>query len=375
LKKIAFITDELFQYDAISNYVCSLARVLSKSFAIVVFTFTLDRGLKIYLPDKDTSVNFYCKNPGRSFLAEIKTMVFPFRLLRELMKFDMQIILTERPPFVPVLFAKILRPRSLLVWDFHGITPPEYESTRRNLIDIFRLLIAKFLMKWCNYCIVHSHQMRREVKGLFNRDSVVIPLGIDLDRFGSKRVNQKFEACKHDKFTLLYVGRLVQHKRVDFLVRAIADLKDSSVNLLVVGDGPERNRLENYANSLGVASQIIFAGRVSDEELPYFYRRCDVFVTASRHEGVCLPILESFASGKPVIVPNVTAMPETAGDGGLLYTAESVTDFVRKIQLLKTDENLRMSLGKKALEIAASKSSDEILLKYAFLIESLMKVA
>jgi glycosyltransferase involved in cell wall biosynthesis len=215
--------------------------------------------------------------------------------------------------------------------------------------------------------------MKTEVQRLFGVDSVVFPLGVDLVRF-SPDVSRKLEENSlHDGFTLLYVGRLVPHKRVDFIIRAIAMLKDPSVNLFIVGSGPERHKLENLVKSLSLADYVFFIGAISDEELPYFYGASDAFVTASLHEGVCVPILEAFATGKPAIVPDNTAMPETIENGGLVYASDSVRDLADKIKLLKNDEYLRSNLKKNALAIAAKRSIGKTLVMYDSFLKEIMK--
>ena len=226
-------------------------------------------------------------------------------------------------------------------------------------------------MKYCNFRIVHSTFMKSEVQKLFGWDSSVFPLGVDMSRFHSN-VDVKSEKNQYD-FNLLYVGKLVPHKRVDFLLRAIALLKDPSIKLFVVGAGSERDKLENAVKSIDLTGQVFFMGAVSDDELPDFFAACDAFVTASLHEGVCVPILEAFASGKSVIVPDNTAMPETMENGGLVYSTNSVIDLAAKIKLLKNDDALRSSLEENALAIAEKWSLKKTLVAYEVFLKEMME--
>ena len=115
--------------------------------------------------------------------------------------------------------------------------------------------------------------------------------------------------------------------------------------LVLVGSGVEREKLENLVSSLNISDRVIFAGKVSDEDLPKYYASSTAFVTASLHEGFCVPIIESFASGKPAIVPNRTAMPEVVADGGLIYDG-SMEDFLLKLRSLKDPKILETITGK-----------------------------
>ena len=131
--------------------------------------------------------------------------------------------------------------------------------------------------------------------------------------------------------------------------------------------------MEEYARLFGIQDQIIFAGRVSGLDLPRFYCSCDVLVTASIHEGVCVPILEAFASGKPVLVPDVTAMPETANGGGVIYRSNSVDDFVDKVRRLQRDETLRLRLGRKGRSIAMRHDIARVSRQYTLHVNDILK--
>lgn len=377
MKKVALITNRLLPYDAISNYVCALVKQLSQSFSLSIFTFVLDkRFAEECLVKNKVQINFYTKRQRHSLSEEIKTVIHSIRLYRRFVKYDLIIIITERPVLLPILLAKIARQELRLVWDFHGITPPQYHrNIRRIIIETCRKAAAEYLMKYCDFCIVHSSFIKSEVERFFRKMPIVVPLGVDTARFNPKvsvtQLEKRYDL--YGKFTLLYVGRLVPHKRVDFLIRAISKLGVPTVHLFVVGDGPEKDKLENYARSLDLSSQIVFTGFVSDEELRHFYSACDVFVTASLHEGVCLPILESFATGKPVIVPDSTAMPETAENGGLVYNGNSVSDLAEKIKILKDDRNLLQTLRKNVLAIAQRKSRRKTAGEYRDYLEKILK--
>jgi glycosyltransferase involved in cell wall biosynthesis len=112
---------------------------------------------------------------------------------------------------------------------------------------------------------------------------------------------------------------------------------------------------------------------VSDEKLPIIYNASDAFVTASLHEGVCIPILESLASGVPVIIPNNTAMIETAGNASLIYDERSIEDFAGKIKLLSANHDLWLKLRENGLAVASNHSPQKLQTDYQLLIEKIIK--
>src|SRR5690606_4778955 len=85
------------------------------------------------------------------------------------------------------------------------------------------------------------------------------------------------------------------------------------------------------AEQLGVADAVRFTGPVSNEELAEWYAQADLFVTASLHEGFCIPVIEAMANGLPVVGSHITALPETIGDGGLTFTPEDPVDLAQKV--------------------------------------------
>jgi glycosyltransferase involved in cell wall biosynthesis len=198
-------------------------------------------------------------------------------------------------------------------------------------------------MKTSDLILVRSESVKKEIEPYVNarksRKILVTQLGIHLDRF--KNIDAEEIRRKHNlygRFVLLYVGRLVPSKQVDFLIKALPNLNEDFL-LVIVGSGIEKENLENLAASLNVKDRVIFAGRVSDEDLPKYYASSNAFVTASLHEGFCVPIVESLASGKLAVVPNRTSMPEVVADGGLIYDG-SMEDFLLQLRSLKDPEVL-----------------------------------
>ncbi|MGH9283015.1 MAG: glycosyltransferase, partial [Acidimicrobiales bacterium] len=149
---------------------------------------------------------------------------------------------------------------------------------------------------------------------------------------------------------LLYVGQLLPHKRPDLLVQAhhvLTTYLQPEVNLVLVGPG----RLPRYARAVQHLVHELslpgawIAGRVSTAALAAFYRRADVFVTASEHEGFCVPVLESMAFGRPVLARAAGAIPETAGDAGLLLPAGAGPSLLAEaMAALLDDDRLRAGL-------------------------------
>jgi glycosyltransferase involved in cell wall biosynthesis len=110
------------------------------------------------------------------------------------------------------------------------------------------------------------------------------------------------------------VGRLVPWKRVDRVIEALVSCP--TVGLVIVGDGSERKRLEDLANTLDVADRVYFAGQVSQAETIRLMAACDFFVLNSTYEGLPHVVLEAMSLGLPVVATAVGGTPEVVCDGG-----------------------------------------------------------
>ncbi len=112
---------------------------------------------------------------------------------------------------------------------------------------------------------------------------------------------------------LVTVGRLIPLKRIDRLIELISRL--GGTGLVIIGDGPERPRLEGLTRSLGVADRVHFAGQKRQEETLAVMAACDLLVLNSTHEGFPHVILEAMSLGLPVVATAVGGIPEILRDG------------------------------------------------------------
>jgi len=118
---------------------------------------------------------------------------------------------------------------------------------------------------------------------------------------------------------ILFVGRLIQLKRVDVLLKAAAQVAlREPITLLIAGTGPLEGRLQTQARQLGLGEQVRFLGFVQPDELPYWYCLSDVFVLPSEDETWGVVVLEALACGTPVVTTNmVGAAPDVISSPGL----------------------------------------------------------
>ena len=123
------------------------------------------------------------------------------------------------------------------------------------------------------------------------------------------------------------IGRLSPEKGLDVLLRALVDLP--GVTAVLVGDGPERDALEQLALELGVADRAIFTGRVPESRV--YFPVLDVYVLASRNEGLPLALVEAMLASRPVVATDVGSVSEAIADGetGLLVPPDDAPALAR----------------------------------------------
>lgn len=190
----------------------------------------------------------------------------------------------------------------------------------------------------------------------------IIPYGIALDQFEHCDPKAVSELRDHygDRL-ILSVGRLVYYKGFEYLIRAMQQVRGK---LVIVGDGPLREKLEALASGIGVADKVVFAGEIQNDAVTPYYQAAKVFALASvaRSEAFGIVQIEAMAAGLPVVntaldsgVPFVSLHEQT----GLTVPPENPEALAAAVNRLLDDEALRNSLGQAAISRAHQEFSLE----------------
>ena len=189
----------------------------------------------------------------------------------------------------------------------------------------------------------------------FRDKCVVVPLGIDLERFElTESIKEEVKSIR-ERFgnnILLFVGRLVYYKGLEYFIEAMEDIPG---HLVIIGTGPLEKKLKAMSKRLGLQDKITFLYNISDAELPAYYHASEVFILPSieRSEAFGIVQLEAMACGKPVISTRLdSGVPFVNLDGetGILVEPRSSKEISRAAKLLLADKELRQRLGKKGRE-------------------------
>jgi 1,2-diacylglycerol 3-alpha-glucosyltransferase len=226
----------------------------------------------------------------------------------------------------------------------------------------------KYLLHRCYGVIAPTSAILHELRLLAPKMRLtdIIPTGVDHRRFNPKvdgsKVRERWGLDGQE--LVLHVGRVAPEKNLDMLFKAFAGLKKKRKNtkLMLVGRGPAIPHCVKTAKLNGIADDVIFAGFVSDEELPGYYAACDAFAITSTFETQGLVVLEAMATGKPVAGINFRAIPEFVIDGitGYLFNPKDVGGCVDAMEkALECDgavtRNVRMMAEGYSIETCTNK--------------------
>jgi glycosyltransferase involved in cell wall biosynthesis len=150
------------------------------------------------------------------------------------------------------------------------------------------------------------------------------------------------------RFKVVTAGRLVPWKQIDCLIEALCDCDEAG--LVIVGEGPERSRLEALARQRQLADRVYFAGERSKQETAALMAACDLFVLNSTYEGFPHVVLEAMGVGLPVVATAVGGTPEIVGDGNGVLIAPNANGLLSKTLLklaFSSAERQRLAKGAK----------------------------
>jgi glycosyltransferase involved in cell wall biosynthesis len=232
---------------------------------------------------------------------------------------------------------------------YHNITPPDYFIGVHPVLVQLCFMGRRELRAYVDrvaLALGDSEFNRQELEAAGFRETAVLPVVpgfAHLDVTPSRLLTAPFD---DDWVNLLFVGRVIPNKKLDEVIRIFSAYKrrlNPRSRLIFVGShgGFELYfaMLQQLVAELRVPD-VHFMGHVTNEDLTAFYDIADVFVCASEHEGFCVPLVEAFHKGVPVVAHAATAVPATMDGGGVLYTDKDPFHVARIIDALVSNGDL-----------------------------------
>ncbi len=192
-------------------------------------------------------------------------------------------------------------------------------------------------------CLTKSDAQEAIRLGVAGRKISVIPVAVDLETFrpyGDKRNS------------IVWIGRLVPEKGLETLLRALIMLRGKAITrVVIVGDGPLRNRLISQAHALGISDIVTFRLKMDRYDVSKLLQESRVFVLPSVREGLPMTLLEAMASGNTIVTSDLPPIREILGDAGLYFTPGKSYELANALMQALNDKGLQREKGRGAREI------------------------
>lgn len=288
--------------------------------------------------------------------------------LQEHHKFD---VLHFHEPWVPFMSRQLLRKsNSINIATFHARLP---DTVMSKTIERVITPYTKSVLKYLDAFTAVSDAAAQYVSDLTDEPIQIIPNGIDLKHFTAKPA----KLTSFDNPTVLYIGRLEKRKGVNYLIRAFADLQLELPNaqLLIAGDGPDKEKLTYMVDQLGVEN-VSFLGFISDEEKLKLLHSVDVFCSPAIYgESFGIVLLEAMAAGVPIVAgdnPGYSAVMAETGRISLV-NPKDYASFARSLSIFLQDKTIRKTWQKWASPYVAQFDYPNVVDSYENLYKKLCK--
>ena len=301
----------------------------------------------------------YTKSGTRSIW---QVCCFTFKILPALMRQRFDIIDCNAFPYLPIFCVKLfsLCKKIPLVITWQEAWGNYWYNYLGFLKGGIGRAVERAATRLSSHIIVHSRKIKMNLiaYGVAEKNIKLIPDGVDL-----KFIEEA--AASQERNDLIFVGRLIKDKNVDILIRAAAILKKEipDIRCLLIGEGPEKESLMNFAQELGLKDNIVFKGSLEYAQVISDMKASKVFVFPSSREGFGIVAIEAMACGLPVITVNhpLNAVTELIRDGeNGFICAFNEKEVAEKAALLLKDSVLRTMFSESAMGLAADYDWDRI---------------
>ena len=310
------------------------------------------------------------------------TSVYPIKAVNMIKKMNLDVI-HSNVEFTVGIFARVVSEQLSipLVHTYHTNWEDytHYITKNKKILDdickkLLKYLVVFFEDKTVTELIVPSNKIYNLFKDKykFTKNIHIIQTGIETSKFYKENFNQKDInslkkklGIKKKDFAVMTVSRLAKEKSVDRIINNHKELvkKYSNMKLLIVGDGPDIDKLKDEAKSLGVSDSVIFTGKVPLSDIPIYYQLGDVFVTASKSETQGLTVVEAISSSLPVVAVKDDSFVNSVIEefNGFVFTDDE--KYINSISKLYEDKDLYNRLSNQSRLLSADFSSEYFALK------------
>jgi len=301
------------------------------------------------------------KEMGRSLKNPFKDLMALYKIIRVIRKYRPHIVHTHAAKAGTLgRLAAFLTRVPIILHTFHGHVFHSYFS--KFVTRIF-IQIERILSRLTKRIIVISSIQKHEIVNIYKICSEnkvnVIPLGFELDKFFEnsdekrKKIRAEFNLSENE-ILIGIVGRIEKIKNHRFFISVVATVKKKTeipIKAIIVGDGPLRKEIEEYAEYLGVRENVIFASWRQDTDC--LFAAFDIVALTSDNEGTPVSIIEAQAAGKPVVCTNVGGVRDIVleNETGFISEKGDLHDFSNNMIRLIENPELKKEMAAKMLHV------------------------
>lgn len=344
-RKIGFVFDDsLDKPDGVQQYILSIGRWLTS------------QGHDVHYLVGNThrsdlrGVHSLSRNVAVKFNGNGMTIPLPTsrRLLRKFLAEERFDILHVQVPYSPWLAGRLISaaaPSTAIIGTFHIVANSALVNAATRLLGIYtHSTVRKF-----DEIVSVSRAAQKFAKQTYGINSDIVPNSIDYQRFQSVK---PLARVADDRFTILFLGRLVPRKGCRILLEAITSLRalhgDDSFRVLICGKGPELSSLQNYVRQNELEAVVDFVGFINETDKPGIYASADIAVfPSSGGESFGIVLVEAMASGRAAVLGGDNSGYRTVLEPqpDLLFDPRNPVQLADKLHFYLTDTTKRRAMA------------------------------
>ena len=220
----------------------------------------------------------------------------------------------------------------------------EFQVKNYGFSISFQKKVRSFSIKKSDIVVTPSQHLKNFILNLgFKNKIEIINNGVFIPE-------ENTNIFTNDQINITIVSRLVSHKNIEKIIKAISDLNSPLINLNIIGDGPELNQLQKISLESNNKDNIIFHGKLNRDEIDHIFLNSDIYIQASNYEGLPHSLLEAMSYGIPVLCTPVGECKEILGNedrGYILDLPVSKNNIKSKINEIIGEKNIANKKGER----------------------------
>ena len=218
--------------------------------------------------------------------------------------------------------------------------------------------LIKYLLKKSEYIFSTSNFLRKKVKEITKRNSIITPFGVEILKNNEIKKNPRY-------ITFGIAKNLKGSSGIELAIRCFYRLKKTNkekiIKFKIAGEGPLRSKIESIINELDLANEVSLLGHLNHKEIYSFMRKIDVYINLPQEESFGVAVLEASAAGKPVIVSDVGGLNEVVKDGvtGRIINLKNEDQIVRAMDEMVNHKDKRDLMGANGIKFVEKNYSWE----------------